>query len=130
MRYSRQRELIMDEISKLDHPSAEEIYQKCAEEMPSISLGTVYRNLHNLTLLKKLKIIKGLDNVDRYDDTLIDHGHILCIKCHKISDIMEEDVLTLKNKVKQKGFILEHFNITVSGICHKCQNRKEEKTWN
>ena len=130
MRYSKQRELIIDVISKLDHPSAEEIYQKCIEEMPSISLGTVYRNLHNLTLLKQLNIIKGLDNVIRYDDTLIDHGHILCSKCHKISDIMEKDVLTLKNKVKQRGFILQHFNITVSGICHKCQNRKEEKTWN
>lgn len=130
MRYSKQRELILNVVNHLDHPSADEIYQKCTEMMPNISLGTVYRNLNNLVINSELIQIKGLDNVVRYDDTLIDHGHILCTKCHKITDIMDEDVNSLKTKIKQKGFILEHYNISLIGICKNCQNGEEEKTWN
>ena len=46
MRYSKQRELVMQTVQQLcDHPTAEEIYDKAAQECPNLSLGTVYRNL-------------------------------------------------------------------------------------
>ena len=49
MRYSKQRELVMQTVQQLcDHPTAEEIYDKAAQECPNLSLGTVYRNLNSL----------------------------------------------------------------------------------
>ena len=49
MRYSKQRELVMQTVERLcDHPTAEEIYDKAAQECPNLSLGTVYRNLNSL----------------------------------------------------------------------------------
>ena len=43
MRYSKQRELVMQTVQQLcDHPTAEEIYDKAAQECPNLSLGTVY----------------------------------------------------------------------------------------
>ena len=48
MRYSKQRELVMQTVQQLcDHPTAEEIYDKAAQECPNLSLGTVYRNLNS-----------------------------------------------------------------------------------
>ena len=49
MRYSKQRELVMQTVENLcDHPTAEEIYDTAAKECPGLSLGTVYRNLNSL----------------------------------------------------------------------------------
>ena len=49
MRYSKQRELVMQTVQHLcDHPTAEEIYDAAVKECPGLSLGTVYRNLNSL----------------------------------------------------------------------------------
>ena len=49
MRYSKQRELVMQTVQNLcDHPTAEEIYDAAVKECPGLSLGTVYRNLNSL----------------------------------------------------------------------------------
>ena len=47
---SKQRDLIFEIIheSKL-HLSAEDIFKEATKKMPNISLGTVYRNLNDLT---------------------------------------------------------------------------------
>ena len=48
-RYSRQRELIYQTLMATDqHPTAEMIYNWLKPENPSLSLGTVYRNLNLL----------------------------------------------------------------------------------
>ena len=47
MRYSKQRELVLQKVEQLcDHPTAEEIFDLAAKECPGLSLGTVYRNLN------------------------------------------------------------------------------------
>ena len=49
MRYSKQRELVLQKVEQLcDHPTAEEIYDEAIKECPGLSLGTVYRNLNSL----------------------------------------------------------------------------------
>ena len=40
MRYSKQRELVMQTVQNLcDHPTAEEIYDEAVKECPGLSLG-------------------------------------------------------------------------------------------
>ena len=44
--YSRQRETILKVLcSTTSHPTAAWIYERVREEIPKVSLGTVYRNL-------------------------------------------------------------------------------------
>ena len=58
MRYSKQRELILQTLQKnAIHPSAEQLYELIKREEPAISLATVYRNLN---LLAQQKIIKKI----------------------------------------------------------------------
>ena len=50
MRQTKQNTLILDIINNsYNHPTAYDIYLICKNEMPNISLGTVYRNLNNPT---------------------------------------------------------------------------------
>ncbi|HYE80275.1 MAG TPA: transcriptional repressor, partial [bacterium] len=47
--YSRQREVIYRILAGTTcHPTAEWIFQRAKEELPQLSLGTVYRNLQIL----------------------------------------------------------------------------------
>ena len=49
-RYSRQRELIYQALRDTkEHPTADMIYQALRPEHPTLSLGTVYRNLNVLS---------------------------------------------------------------------------------
>ena len=42
MRYSKQRELVLQKVEQLcDHPTAEEIFDLAVRECPGLSLGTV-----------------------------------------------------------------------------------------
>ena len=60
MRYSKQRELVMQTVERLcDHPTAEEIYDKAAQECPNLSLGTVYRNLNSLVEAGRVRRADG-----------------------------------------------------------------------
>ena len=82
MRYSKQRELVMQTVQQLcDHPTAEEIYDKAAQECPNLSLGTVYRNLNSLVEAGRVRRVSIPGKADRFDHTLPWHSHLYCTVC-------------------------------------------------
>ena len=82
MRYSKQRELVMQTVQNLcDHPTAEEIYDTAAKECPGLSLGTVYRNLNSLVEAGRVRRVSIPGQADRFDHTLAWHSHLYCTVC-------------------------------------------------
>lgn len=56
MRYSKQRELILNAVlNNKVHPTADFVYNFLKEDNPELSLGTVYRNLNFLAENNMLK---------------------------------------------------------------------------
>ena len=79
-------------LSRKDHPTAEQIYHELRVQYPTISLGTVYKNLH---LLKELGLIQELgfkEGSVRYDPDMNLHINMVCTNCGKISDYKAENV--------------------------------------
>lgn len=59
-RFSHQRERIYQAVRDSgEHPTAEMVYQSLKPEMPRLSLGTVYRNLHQMAQEGRLTEIPG-----------------------------------------------------------------------
>ena len=84
MRYSKQRELVMQTVENLcDHPTAEEIYDTAAKECPGLSLGTVYRNLNSLVEAGRVRRVSIPGQADRFDHTLAWHSHLYSSACAK-----------------------------------------------
>jgi len=55
-RMTKQRGVILEEIKMtVSHPTADEIYESVRKRLPSISLGTVYRNLDILASCGMIK---------------------------------------------------------------------------
>lgn len=102
------------------HPNAETVYHAVKKEVPTISLGTVYRNLNNLAeqdIILKLEV----NGEYRFDADTSSHQHCVCIKCGKICDMFQEDIseYALKN-MKKKGFRAKSVNIIYKGLCKEC----------
>lgn len=122
MRYSKQRELILNAVLRNRiHPTAEMVYNLIKDECPDISLGTVYRNLNYLAQNNMLKKINVPDGSDRFDGTLMRHQHLVCRKCGKVQDIGIGELLTIKSRIMEnKKFDIDIDSLVFEGICGEC----------
>lgn len=104
------------------HPTADWIYQKARKEIPHISLGTVYRNLSNLSRDGKIQRLTFNSSSDRYDADTTFHYHFACKKCGKIYDVKPQgEVKLLKEVEKNTGFKIQGIKIDLFGICRRCK---------
>lgn len=119
MRYSKQREALLQLLrSTKSHPDAEWLYTGLRNEYPHISLGTVYRNLRQLTEAGEiLELCFG--NTSHFDGDISPHYHMECSKCHRIFDISNDSVsVTVKS---EDGFQIDGINLMLNGVCRNCQ---------
>lgn len=123
MKYSRQRELILETLRNAHtHPTAEELYAQVKQQRPSISLGTIYRNLN---LLVELGVIRKVESVGsasiRYDGRNDEHCHLVCSSCGKIMDINLDYFTSIDAKVlSDTGFTVSEHGIVLKGLCKEC----------
>ena len=124
MRYSKQRDLVYEIVKNShDHPTADTIYLKAREEMPNISLGTVYRNLTELVESNQILRVIVPGDSDHFDHTLINHSHFWCKECKSVTDLNKVDVDDLITTIEKNNKVKILSNqISFIGICPKCQN--------
>jgi len=88
--YSMQRVGIIRILQKTNmHPSADTVYNQIRESIPNISLGTVYRNLNDMVESGEIRKVTTPSATDRFDGNTSRHYHLVCQKCHRISDMHE-----------------------------------------
>ena len=124
LRNSKQRQSILEILTRQHvHLSAEEIYQAVKLLHPSISLGTVYRNLELLTEIGTIYRASFADGRARYEIASPGHHHhLVCLKCGKIEDIMECPMAKeFETFIENRDFkpLLHYFEIY--GYCAKCR---------
>lgn len=128
-RHTIQKTLTYNAVCELaNHPSAEEVYDRVRNECPNISLGTVYRNLNALCEEGLLLHIKLPNVADRYDHNVFSHRHISCQMCGRVEDIMVAYDTSLDERAcEQSGFFEITHDTIFTGICKKCNNKRERK---
>lgn len=128
MRNSRntvQRSLVLNALCALNHPNADEIYDKVISEKPDISRGTVYRNLNLLADTGEILRISVTGGADRFDINTNSHCHFLCRSCLKIFDIdadYPDDLL--KNIKSSNGYFVDGYDIIYNGTCQSCMYKR------
>ena len=118
-----QRQIIFNAVLELEnHPSAEDVYNHIKPNYPSISLGTVYRNLNLLSENGKLLKVAIANSADRFDHNIDSHYHIQCSKCKKLYDIDIPYFEQIDNEVSNRTeFNITNHHIIFDGICQQCQ---------
>ena len=126
MRYSKQRELVMQTVQNLcDHPTAEEIYDAAVKECPGLSLGTVYRNLNCLVDTGSIRRVEVPGHADHFDHTLPPHCHLYCRCCGEVTDVAV-DQAALEQIFSEVPARIESFSVTLIGVCPTCMAQNAE----
>ena len=121
-RYSRQRELIYEAVQgSREHPTAEMVYGWLRPENPNLSLGTVYRNLHQLS--DEGLLVRMPFPVERYDAELVPHCHFRCKACGSVVDMKQPYDPTLDSEAKNdlNGYRVDGHDLVFTGLCPDCQ---------
>lgn len=127
---SRQRERILELIqASSGHPTAQAIHEALKGEMPSLSMGTVYRNIRVLLEQGLIASRNFGDGVEHFDPITRIHYHFICERCGSVSDFtMPHQESITKKARKISGTTITGHTIQFYGICKKCTHHKKEDT--
>ena len=128
-RSSVQRQLVSRIIeSSRDHPTAQSVFEQAREQMPSISLGTVYRNLQLLVDQGLLLERKIGNRPARYEGQRQRHYHICCVECGALEDLSVPYQEILDRRVQRMvRYQLQEHRMEFYGICPRCQTGARQR---
>ena len=129
LRMTHQRLEIYRELAGAkDHPSAEAIYKRVQNRVPTISLDTVYRTLATFEDSGLIARVQVSDDHGRFDGDRSPHHHLICTRCKSIADFGWEsfDEADLPERAKSWGRVTDR-HVVVRGICNACLNKKRHE---
>lgn len=118
-----QKKLVLEAVRTLGcHATAEEIYAQVSAAYPSVSKGTVYRNLNSLSEDGEISRIEIPGGADRFDHNCTNHYHVVCVRCGKVFDVDVEPAVSLTEQIRDAhGFDFLGCDIVFKGICPACK---------
>ena len=122
-KHFRKRDAILACVRGTDvHPSADWVYETLRQQMPDVSLATVYRNL---ALFKQQGLIASLGTVggiERFDGNTSPHVHFICTGCDAVIDLPQMTVpQSLSSQAAaQSGGQVNVCQLTFTGLCSRC----------
>ncbi len=122
LKHSKQREMIKEFLmSRKDHPTADIVYMNVRQQNPSISLGTVYRNLTLLADLGEINRLRVGDGVDHFDADTSPHYHFVCTECGAVTDMKIDSIKSITELAGANfdGRIAGHVTYFY-GVCGNC----------
>ncbi len=123
IKYSSQREAIIKFLkTRKDHPTADVVFQHIREDIPNISLATVYRNLNQLAASGAILRLTCNGKTDHFDACVEPHYHFLCKNCGSVKDMDMNPIDSLINKASENcNYHIDEVSVLFSGICDDCQ---------
>ncbi len=127
VRPTPQREVVYQVIlSKRDHPTAEEVFDRVKVPMPTISLATVYNCLDALVQSGLIKQVNYVREPTRYCPNLHEHAHFHDETTGEIHDIdLPPDVMDRLRQLLPEGFSATSIDLSFRGSTHEPPKRPE-----
>src|SRR5262249_32907453 len=89
--------------------------------LPSVSLGTVYRNLQRLVAEGVIGVAQTGDRVARYDPMPAPHDHFVCERCGRIEDLAGEPPAAGVRAARRAGHHVTSHALVLYGRCRGCR---------
>ena len=119
-----QRQLIFRLLNgNTAHPTAETLYEVAAQQMPGISLRTVYQTLNELAEMGELQFIEIGGGATRFDPNLDDHHHVVCTDCGQIRDVHVKGTAALR-PLDLEDFTISEVGVVFQGVCSSCEKSR------
>jgi Fur family transcriptional regulator, peroxide stress response regulator len=126
-RVTVQRLAIINVLMRLDHPTAEDIYQYMRAEFPTLSFTTVYNTLKSL---KDLDVVREYyqDERSRFEISENLHHHFHCIHCNRLIDIEPGGISVQVSPEIEKEFGPFDKEVILRGTCLSCRAKQAESS--
>jgi len=119
--------------SSHEHPTPATVYAQVRQQLPSLSLATVY---NTLALLRELGVITemGADmGGTRYETDAHPHVNLICLRCGQVVDMPLPDLTAVQAALAaQSAFELRNLRLDAYGLCPDCRQSQplsaDEKT--
>jgi Fur family transcriptional regulator, peroxide stress response regulator len=128
IKLTHQRCVIMDVIAQSsEHPDAESVYREVRQQIPTISLYTVYRTLRLLSDLRLIDTLSPSEDRMRFDSNNLPHHHFICRACGVVLDFYDNrfDKLEVPDSVGGMGTV-DFIRVEMRGLCTRCQQSNHE----
>ncbi|MEX0767441.1 MAG: Fur family transcriptional regulator [Microthrixaceae bacterium] len=122
LKVTPQRQAVFRALFNNDmHPTADAVYAQVAEQMPTISLRTVYQTLNDLTEMGEILHLELGTGSARFDANVEQHHHhLVCEGCGLVRDV-DADLSSLQfSSVLPTGFRVSETEILLRGRCESC----------
>ncbi|MCW2993366.1 MAG: ferric uptake regulator, Fur family [Conexibacter sp.] len=105
------------------HVTAEEVLRRASEQLPGVSLPTVYATLDLLCELGEARRV-SVGGPVLYDPRVGDHVHMRCRECGGVEDLeVDVDAARALRAARAAGFEAEGAEVVVEGRCAACAAR-------
>lgn len=117
LRMTRQRREVLAVILRdRDHPTANDVFLRAQDRMPTISLATVYNCLEALVTHNIVRQVNLDRESSRYCPNLSDHCHFQDEASGKIHDVVFKEGVKLEDILElPKGTKISHLDISLKG---------------
>ena len=103
------------------HVSAEELLSEAGEQLPGVSLPTVYATLELFEQLGIVRRVNGGGGTLLWDTRADAHHHMICRSCGRVEDIDTPlDLESARRSAAGAGFHPDRAEVVVSGLCASC----------
>ena len=104
------------------HPTPEDVYSVIRAQLPSLSLGTVYKILDQFHKHGFLRKVSTEGHVARYDANTEVHHHLVCAGCGLIQDVhVEQPLAAMAPMPEAPDFAVTSYDILFHGLCKDCR---------
>jgi Fur family peroxide stress response transcriptional regulator len=125
-RFTPQRERVYAVLlQKRDHPTAEEVFLRVKQEMPEISMATVYNCLDALVKCGMARQVTLDRGAARFCPNMREHCHFYCDSCESVIDIELPGTAALKLPA---GFKAKRIDMAIHGECRGCAGKRHAAT--
>jgi Fur family ferric uptake transcriptional regulator/Fur family peroxide stress response transcriptional regulator len=104
------------------HLTAEEAMRELGQQLPNVSLPTVYATLELFEGLGLVRRVAMEGGPALFDSRTEDHNHVTCRSCGRIEDIeVPVDDARMRRAARAAGYEPEHTDVVVVGLCSRCR---------
>lgn len=113
----QRRAILQTLLNNASHPTAEQLYHLVQDQIPGISLATVYNTLRELAAIQEVRELDLSHRERHFEIWGQAHAHQVCLKCGQVCDLTGD--LAQVQALFQTGdqFVPVQSTVTIYGYC-------------
>jgi Fur family peroxide stress response transcriptional regulator len=123
LKVTPKRLAMIELIDHSGHINIDDLYEIIKNKFASISLATLYKNIHMMIDVSLIREVKVPGQKIKYEIEKESHAHIVCKVCGELKDIPFNAESLIHTSMDISNYKADDVSIVISGTCPECQKK-------